>query len=516
MKPSQVINRILIKLGKGCTLGIKANNIIGNIKKIPSLEELDFDPIFLARFSVADLMINKINILHSSKFTNWRTMWNFKDKSPLWNFNLHYFEYLFPLIKVWINTKEPKYLYKTIEMIDGWIDNNPIGRGPAWASYTIALRIISWISYYSYVHNELSDEFKKKFLASLHTQYLYLTEHLEKDILGNHYFEDLKSIIIAALFFNDSKVLKKAIVDFKSECKEQILPDGMHFELSPMYHKIIFEGMMIISVALRYEGEQDKEIESYLQPMLDVAYNLENGLERIPLFNDGGNNVTKSLPALVKVAEKYFNLKSRCRTKFPMSGFYIFNSCECKKKWKLIVYAGQTGPKYIPGHAHCNAMSFELFCNGKPIIVNCGTYAYQCKERTFFRSTAAHNTVMINKIEQSQFWDIFRFAKRSNTRVLDVTDNSIIMEMKDQKDQRVKRKIQLQGNKLIIVDTSLGNYLESYIHSNFSMKIHHNASERIIQMPYAVDYGEKRNVLAKILSGMDQIEVMIDLESLNV
>lgn len=27
-------------------------------------------------------------------------------------------------------------------------------------------------------------------------------------------------------------------------------------------------------------------------------------------------------------------------------------------------------------------------------------YAYQCKERSFFRSTAAHNTVMVEGVEQ--------------------------------------------------------------------------------------------------------------------
>ena len=44
-----------------------------------------------------------------------------------------------------------------------------------------------------------------------------------------------------------------------------------------------------------------------------------------------------------------------------MSGFYIFK----QNDWKLIVDAGQPGPAYIPGHAHCDAMSFELFKAGE-------------------------------------------------------------------------------------------------------------------------------------------------------
>ena len=67
------------------------------------------------------------------------------------------------------------------------------------------------------------------------------------------------------------------------------------------------------------------------------------------------------------------------KSRFVDSGFYIFK----QNDWKLIVDAGQPGPAYIPGHAHCDTMSFELFRAGKPVIVNCGTYAYQCKERSF-------------------------------------------------------------------------------------------------------------------------------------
>ena len=91
-------------------------------------------------------------------------------------------------------------------------------------------------------------------------------------------------------------------------------------------------------------------------------------------------------------------------------------------------------------------MSFELFKAGKPVIVNCGTYAYQCKERSFFRSTAAHNTVMVNDTEQSQCWGAFRMAKRSKVNVVSVSENSIVIELIDQCGQAVKRTIQLEKN----------------------------------------------------------------------
>ena len=515
MKPSQVINRLRIKLGKGCTLGEAVNKNINGIQKVESPESLDFDPLFVARFPVEELMKNKITFLHSSRKMDWEKTWQFEDKSTLWNFNLHYFEYLFPLIKAWIDTGDNIYLDKTIQMINGWIDSNPKGSSPAWASYTTALRIVTWISWYEYAVEVLPEDFRKKFLLSLHDQFMYLSTHLEKDILGNHYFEDLKSLVITAIFFKDDAVLEKALSDFKAECKEEILSDGMHFELSPMYHKIIFEGMLRIVVALRGIGRKDQEIESYLQPMLDVAYSFEDGLERVPLFNDGGNNVAKSLDALVKTAgELGYNPKFKGQLK--ASGFYIFQKTIDGKTWKLVVDAGHPGPKYIPGHAHCDAMSYELFRDGKAIVVNCGTYAYQCKERNFFRSTAAHNTIMVEGTEQSQCWGAFRLAKRSSTKVLDVTDGSITMEMTDAGGRRCTRKISIGPTAIEVSDQSPGSRLDVYVHTAAPVNLASSGNKEEMKHPYAPDYGLKQDIACYRYSNIGAITHTIQLDSAEV
>lgn len=497
MKPSQVLNRIRIRFGKGCPLGISPSSNVFNIRKVESPKCLDLDPIVLKRFSVEELMRNRITILHSSKDFNWRTRWNFEDKTALWNFNLHYFEYLFPLIKAWQDTGEKQYLAKSIEMIDGWIETNSVGTKPAWSSYTIALRIVVWISYYGYVSEDLPVEFKAKFLQSLHSQYIYLSSHLEKDILGNHYFEDLKSLVLSALFFNDEKVLSKVLVDFKDECKEEILSDGMHFELSPMYHKIVFEGVLRVAIALEKVGKKDNTIESYLQPMLDVSYSFEEGIDRVPLFNDGGNNVAKSLSSLCFVAKEYFNLIPRFKGKLEKSGFYIFKKYINGQVWKLIVDAGQPGPEYNSGHSHCDAMSYELFCDGKPVVVNCGTYAYQCQERTFFRSTSAHNTVMVDGIEQSQCWGAFRLAKRSRVIVRQLTDSSIFMEMRDQEGHIIHRYISFNDNDITIVDKTKSKSILSFVHilEGVSLNVL-NGSCVSYQEPYSEDYGKKEVITA--------------------
>ena len=496
MKMSQVMSRLLIKMGINLGIGVSPSASFGDIKTLNGIDELDFDTSFISRFSVQDIMMDRIELLHNCESINWKTTWYFKNESALWNYNLHYFEYLFSLVDAWKRTGESKYIVKTFEIISGWIYVNKKGTSPAWDSYTTALRLTAWISYYSYANEAMPDDFRNAFLSSLHEQYVHLSKHLEKDILGNHYFEDLKSLVLASAFFNDEKVLNKALNKFKAECKEEILADGMHFELSPMYHKVILEGVIRIAAALRDIGRQDAQIESYVQSMLDIAYSFENGLDRIPLFNDCGNNVSKSLTALVETVSNRLGMRPNTVSRLETAGFYIFNKTINDKNFRLIVDAGQPGPKYIPGHAHCDAMSFELFCDGKPVVVNCGTYGYQCLERGFFRSTAAHNTVMVDGIEQSQCWGAFRLSKRSYTKVLSVTDDSISMELRDQNGNVIQRKINFEEN-ITVTDKSDGNDILSYLHclNGFKPQIS-DVSVHSYQDPYAEEYGRKQNVKA--------------------
>ncbi len=506
MKASQLYYRIRKMMKMNCSVGCDVSSDAGQAEPITTVPELDFDPVFVERFPADEILTDKITILHTSKEFHWNQKWHFDDKSALWNFNLHYFEYLFPLIDAYRKTDDRNYLDKSVEIINCWIDQNPQkSGGEGWSPYTVDLRLTNWLSYYSYVNEDLDTKFREKLLKSIYEQYAFLSCHLEKDILGNHYFEDLKTLILCSLFFHDDSVLEISLKAFRKECKEEILPDGMHFELSPMYHKLILEGMIRVAVALRERGKPDTEIEHYLQPMLDVAWSFEEGLERVPLFNDSGNNVAKSLQALVTSGKEHFEIQPVYKAKFENSGFYIFK----KDDWKLIVDAGQPGPTYIPGHAHCDAGSFELFKAGKPVIVNCGTYAYQCKERSFFRSTAAHNTVMVNDTEQSQCWGAFRMAKRSKVSVKSVTEKSIVIELIDQKKQRVTRNIQMNDS-LMITDYSEKNKLTAFIHLAGLIEVDITGDKKNSKGNYAPDYGEMSLIDVVEYSGVGEISAWVN------
>jgi uncharacterized heparinase superfamily protein len=69
-------------------------------------------------------------------------------------------------------------------------------------------------------------------------------KNLEYHLLGNHLLENGFALLFAAVLFPESPLSRKAEEIIRAELGEQILADGAHFELSPMYHQIILDRLL--------------------------------------------------------------------------------------------------------------------------------------------------------------------------------------------------------------------------------------------------------------------------------
>jgi hypothetical protein len=88
------------------------------------------------------------------------------------------------------------------------------------------------------------------------------------------------------------------------------------------------------------------------------------------------------------------------------SGYVVFRH----ERDQLLFDAGPLCPNHLPPHAHADALSFVLWAEGRPLVVDPGSYAYTGERRDMFRSTAAHNTVEVDGADQCEFWGDFRAA----------------------------------------------------------------------------------------------------------
>lgn len=379
------------------------------------IPELDCSLNYLQRFHTDKLLHNEVELLHESHKIE--KEWNVADASHLWNYNLHYLEFLIPLAARYADTGEERYFLKWEEFMKSWLKQSS---ADSFEPYTISMRIPNLLICLELLGEKVRNtEFKSKVMTSLYQQYRYLLKTQERALLANHYFENLKTIVISSLLFQELYIYHKYFDLFLKEIEEQILTDGLHFERSLMYHKIILEDILRVHRALNsthHTGDAEKLIPT-IQIMTSAMMRLEQGFHRTPLFNDAGNNVSKDKHMLGSAVKHWVNrgdshnshsAATEQAEAFETSGYYKLYHGETV----VLFDCGEIGPSYMGGHAHCDCLSFELSVKGKPLFINSGTGQYQGELRSFFRSTAAHNTVMIDEREQSELWGEHRVARR--------------------------------------------------------------------------------------------------------
>lgn len=376
------------------------------------MEHLDAHPDYLKRFCSDEILSGQITLLHESGRIGGKN-WKDPEKSHLWNFNLHYLEYLIPLAAAYRQEQDVRYYECFRDICGKWMQDNREGTGDGWHPYTISLRLTNlWICMDGFGEIfEADTAFAKELRDSMYAQYLHLRKKPELHLLGNHYLENLKTALLGARYFREPEVYDRYREKLLAELKEQILSDGVHYERSLMYHKIILEDLMRAAKAVRRnDSHLYGELMDIIQKMADALWSLERGMGHTLLFNDAGDNVARPMSCLLDGLASEFGITPRAEGKeaFPDAGYY----CLGNERIRIVLDAGEMAPSYMPGHGHCDGLSFELALDGKPLFVNSGTGQYQGPLRPYFRSTRAHNTVVIDGEEQSVCWGEHRVGRR--------------------------------------------------------------------------------------------------------
>lgn len=364
--------------------------------------------------------------------------WNFTGNGMLWAYNQNYFD--------WINqegiTKEEGC--KWIDKFINELPDNKVGLDP----YPIALRSINWEKFFC----KYPESATKSRLDSLYSQIKLLEKKLEYHLLGNHLLEDAYALYIGATFFNDQQLLKKAGKLLKAQLREQILPDGAHYEQSPMYHCILLDRLLdCINI------KSDNKLVDYAQRMLGHLESIKWGVGSLPMLNDSANGIAPTTSQLFYYA-KGLGLKWK---KIPMK------ECGYRKmmsgNMEAIVDVGNITATYQPGHTHADTFSYELRIDGKPFVVDTGISTYNKTERRQLeRSTIAHNCVSPDGKSSSEVWGGFRVAKRATVHGERFTVNSIEASH-DGFGKECHRKFEMKDGSFIVEDRYDGDAV-SYIH----------------------------------------------------
>ncbi len=392
--------------------------------------------------------------------------WNRAEWPKLWLYNAHYFDDLAA------DGAAARAAWHRA-LIARWVAENPPGTGNGWEPYPTSLRIVNWIKW-ALAGNALDGGW----LHSLAVQARWLRGRLEHHLLGNHLWANAKALAFAGAFFDGDEAARwrgEALTLLRRELAGQVLPDGGHFERSPMYHAIVLEDVLdLLQLAQRFPGAVDA---SHVAAWREAAARMLRWLQamthpdgEISFFNDAALGIAPNLAALAAYARLLGVAVDESPldavTALPDSGYVRLEMGPAV----LIADVGPIGPDYQPAHAHADTLSFELSLHGQRLLVNGGTSTYEAgAERLRQRGTAAHNTVQVDGADSSEVWAAFRVARRARPFGLSIerTAGGVRLECAHDGYRRLpgrvvhRRSWQLDSRGLTVRDTLDGAFEEA-------------------------------------------------------
>ncbi len=473
----------------------------------PPLRELSGEWVEPILKTKSRLSLTTFRFLNQENECNTAIDWNNEHYDKLWLYNLHYFDYInvssgsSSLGEVKIGKIE------TRDLMDRWIIENPAPMGNGWESYPLSLRIVNWIKWHL-----AGGYLSQTQLDSLAIQVRYLNKRLEYHLLGNHLLANAKSLIYAGLFFDGREAecwLIKGVEIYSLQLKEQILPDGGHFERSPMYHSIMLEDLLDIWNFVRsykyystggineFRLEQrnvfnDIDLPKVINEMLKWLSAMCHPDGKIALFNDAAFEIAPTLKELNEYALRLDLLRisiggreSKCLTE---SGYARLQKADVV----VIADVGSVGPSYQPGHAHASTLSFEMSQRCQRIFVDSGTSCYgTSSERLRQRKSASHNTVLVDGEDSSEVWSGHRVARRASVSGVRLDETGACCLLKAEHDgysrlpgvTTLSRQWLLSENELKLSDRISGSgvhQIEVAFHLHPDLRVEINESDIIV------------------------------------
>ena len=394
-----------------------------------------------------------LSFLNQSRELNFPITWNSPDYPRLWQFNLHYFDWAREVLtKAYQQGEIDKLSLSQLKhFIADWITANPLCFFDGWHPYTTSLRIVNW----TFAIRAIPSLAQPEVLASLWTQIQYLDRHKEYFAGGNHLLENLRALIIGGLNFDHptaEEIVRVALDQLIAQLTIQILPDGGHYERSPMYHLIVLNLIAESVVCIHSAGwSVPATLLAPLQCMLQFAQGIRLSNGAYPLWNDAAYNIINPLDEVVSWVSQLLKQPSMHSTdalherllsaagispvastlpalpsissSFPDSGYYILRD---RNGLELAFDCAPPCPNELPPHAHADCLTVDLYFKGQPLIVDTGTSQYSGGSiRSYERSTLAHNTITLTKPvrtakgktfvnqDQSEIWGSFRVGRKA-------------------------------------------------------------------------------------------------------
>jgi len=236
-------------------------------------------------------------------------------------------------------------------------------------------------------------------------------------------------LLTAALICDDRSLRDEALANLATNLTKGITPDGWWFEGSPGYHFYTLSALGRFAIPAKI-NHSSPPTTSRMTEMLVMPFRVAYPDFNLPVINDSGETSLASLapyletatylfddPTLVSMLARLYETGSAKRTSFealcygpdsfPKAGSFVQKSERLDHAGMAILrrpatdlYALLRSGRYQGGHDHPDRLNLIVYGLGQQLAPDLGTCGYGLPLVRWYRSTVAHNTLVVD--EQSQ------------------------------------------------------------------------------------------------------------------
>ncbi len=413
--------------------------------------------------------------LSFGKLLDYRNPRRVGDIKYLWELNRHL--HIVTLAQAYALSGDARYFGVIRRHLQSWFDDCPCGMGPNWSSaLELGIRLINWSVAWQLLGGASSplfqdDEgarFRRQWLDAVFQHAHFVQGHFSLySSANNHLIGEAAGLFVAALTWPHWPRARAWLAQAKAILEREILLqnalDGVNREQAVSYQQFELDLLLLPLLAGRANGQKfSAAFESRIEAMIEYLASIMDASGNVPMFGDSDDGLVvrlaqddgyckyRSLLATGAVlfrrgdfkakagtlddktrwlfgegADAAFELLDTAQAQLPVrrafthGGYYILGcDFETVNEIRLVVDAGPLGYQTIAAHGHADALAFTLSVGGREFLIDPGTYAYHTQDpwRRYFRGTAAHNTLRVDGMDQSQSGGNFMWLRKADAR----------------------------------------------------------------------------------------------------
>jgi len=275
-----------------------------------------------------------------------------------------------------------------------------------WHPYSVSNRIGSWLGFLAKAPHVGQETLASDVAGCIREMTDMVDWMPERDLGANHLLKNLWAVALSdSVLEPDSSRRESSVKAYVAELERQMLPDGGHYELCPMYHaKVLVDAAMLIRM-LGKGSRVSARIEETRRRGLEWLEEFRISPGAWANFNDSWD-----IPDISSALWSDDDLAPRLGLRHLQDSGFIRG--ESPGGWRWLFDVGGVGPDSNPGHCHSDLLSLVVNRGDEPVVLDPGVLHYSPNdERGFLRSCHSHNGPCLAERDHSEMIGSFRIGR---------------------------------------------------------------------------------------------------------